>query len=140
MPFENFSEIVTLFSSEDLDHGGLSLVRSVPEESPFVIFWEPRRGRTMNTATPTDDAAALRAQIGPVRVVIVDDHELVRLGVAQLINRERGWNVCGEAADPRSGLQLIREKLPHLALIDLRLKEGDGLELVKQVRQSCPDI
>jgi DNA-binding NarL/FixJ family response regulator len=81
-----------------------------------------------------------RGQTGRVRVAIIDDHELIRFGIMQLINRTPDWIACGEAADQVSGLQLIREKIPDVAIIDLRLKEGDGLELVKQVHLSCPEV
>lgn len=76
----------------------------------------------------------------PVRIAIVDDHELVRFGVAQLVAREPGWEVCGEAADVASALQMIRDKQPDLAIVDLRLAQGDGLELVKQVKAACPEV
>ena len=85
-------------------------------------------------------ASAHGGRTGPVRIAIVDDHELVRLGVAQLITRERGWVVCGEAATAPDGLRMIAQTRPDLALIDLRLSGGDGLELVKQLRTSCPDV
>lgn len=72
------------------------------------------------------------------RIVIVDDHELLRLGVAHLIRSRPGWELCGEAAESLEALQMIRETVPDLAIVDLRLARGDGLELIKRIRDTVP--
>jgi DNA-binding NarL/FixJ family response regulator len=74
------------------------------------------------------------------RVLVVDDHELVRVGVTQLIRRQPTWEVVGEADDATSAMQLARETNPNLALIDLRLNTGDGLDLIKQLKTSLPEV
>jgi DNA-binding NarL/FixJ family response regulator len=68
------------------------------------------------------------------KVVLVDDHPIVRHGMAQLINAEPDLEVCGEASTAAEALTLVEETKPHLALIDLSLEEGSGLELVKQIK------
>ncbi len=73
------------------------------------------------------------------RIFIVDDHELLRMGLAQLISSQ-GWKVCGQAGEGPAALQQIRELLPDLAIVDLRLQTGDGLELIKQMRASTPGV
>ena len=70
----------------------------------------------------------------PARVLIVDDHEIVRRGLADTIERETDFTVCGEAADGPSALSRIRETDPDVVVTDLSLREGDGLELIKQIR------
>jgi DNA-binding NarL/FixJ family response regulator len=65
------------------------------------------------------------------RIVIVDDHPIVRKGFAQLINREQDLETVGEAEDGASAARVVEEKKPDLILVDLSLKESDGLELVK---------
>jgi DNA-binding NarL/FixJ family response regulator len=65
------------------------------------------------------------------RIVIVDDHPIVRKGFAQLINREHDLETVGEAEDSVSAARVVEETRPDLVLIDLSLKESDGLELVK---------
>jgi DNA-binding NarL/FixJ family response regulator len=84
----------------------------------------------------TDVASAPRT----ADIAIVDDHELIRFGVAQLIVREPGWTLCGEAHDVASALELIRKRRPTLAIVDLRLETGDGLELIRQVSTGYPDV
>ncbi|AMV18298.1 response regulator transcription factor [Planctomyces sp. SH-PL14] len=74
----------------------------------------------------------------PRRIVIVDDHELLRLGIAHLIRSRAGWELCGEAAESLEALQMVRDVVPDLAIIDLRLARGDGLELIKRIRDAVP--
>jgi len=74
------------------------------------------------------------------RILVVDDHELVRVGVAQLIRRQPSWEVVGEAGDASSAIQLARDTNPNLALIDLRLNSGDDLDLIKQLKAAFPEV
>ncbi len=74
------------------------------------------------------------------RIVIVDDHPIVRKGFAQLINREADLTVVGEAEDHFSAQEIIDETHPDLALIDLTLKESDGLELIKIINVQYPGV
>src|SRR6266540_6145022 len=68
------------------------------------------------------------------RVFIVDDHPIVRQGLAQMINQEGDLTVCGEAEDTENALEAIAELHPDLVLVDLSLKGGNGLELLKALR------
>ncbi len=74
------------------------------------------------------------------RVFIVDDHPLVREGLANLINQEADLTVCGEAEDAAQALAGIGMKKPDLALIDISLKTASGLELVKDLRIHFPNL
>lgn len=78
-----------------------------------------------------------RAPVGAraiARIVIVDDHPLVRHGLAQLINREADLEVVGEAEGAPEALDVIRTHKPTLVIVDISLKEGDGLELIQSLR------
>lgn len=68
------------------------------------------------------------------RVVVVDDHPIVRRGLIELINDNEDLEVCGEAADVGTALEVLAELKPDLALIDLSLGDGHGLELIKSIR------
>ena len=72
------------------------------------------------------------------RVVLVDDHPIMRHGLAQLIRMESGLDVCGEAGSAREGLEVIGKLKPDLAVIDLTLPDKNGLELVKDIRAMHP--
>jgi DNA-binding NarL/FixJ family response regulator len=69
----------------------------------------------------------------PLRIAIVDDHPLVREGLAARIATQPDLQVCCEAADPDSALELIRTRRPDLAIVDVGLKQGSGLDLVKAI-------
>jgi len=72
------------------------------------------------------------------RILLVDDHPLVRERLAEIINREADLIVSGEAEDRQEALDAILAKPPDLVIIDLTLKNSDGLELIKDIRTRWP--
>ena len=74
------------------------------------------------------------------RVFIVDDHPLVREGLANLINQQSDLTVCGEAEDSAGAITDIESTLPDVALIDISLKNESGLELVKTLQNRVPQV
>jgi DNA-binding NarL/FixJ family response regulator len=74
------------------------------------------------------------------RVFIVDDHPLVREGLANLINQQTDLNVCGEAEDSSSALSGIQTTEAEIVLVDISLKNESGLELVKTLTNQFPDV
>lgn len=75
------------------------------------------------------------------RVLIVDDHPIVRTGLAALIDAEQDMAVCGQAEDFDAALLAMRELRPDVALVDLSLRGASGLELVKEAeRHGIPSI
>jgi DNA-binding NarL/FixJ family response regulator len=66
-------------------------------------------------------------------VAVVDDQELIRMGLRTLIGSEADLELVGEAADGRAGLRLIRATRPQVVLCDIRMPDVDGLELLRQV-------
>jgi DNA-binding NarL/FixJ family response regulator len=69
-----------------------------------------------------------------IRVVIVDDHPVVRQGLAQIISQNETLQVCAEAADAKSGFDAIKKHRPHIAIIDISLTDISGIELIKWVK------
>ena len=69
-----------------------------------------------------------------LKVFLVDDHPIVRQGLAQMINREPDLTVCGEAQEAASALQAISTERPDILIVDISLVGPDGLELVKNIR------
>lgn len=76
----------------------------------------------------------------PTRVLIVDDHELVRYGVARLIGSEAGLEICGEAADADAAIDTIRRTRPGIAIVDLSLENGSGLDLIQRIKAEDSSI
>ena len=70
----------------------------------------------------------------------MDDHPIVREGLASLINREPDLNVCGEAEDVPTGLSAIEELDPDLVIVDISLSGRSGLDLIKDIRVRRPDL
>jgi DNA-binding NarL/FixJ family response regulator len=75
-----------------------------------------------------------------LKVFVVDDHPIVRAGLIQVISREAGLSVCGEAGDVPAALQGVTDSGPDVAVVDLHLKEGDGIDLIKQIRKLQPRL
>jgi DNA-binding NarL/FixJ family response regulator len=74
------------------------------------------------------------------KVFIVDDHPIVRQGLALLISREPDLVVCGDAEEASGALRRIEELKPDLAVVDISLKGPDGLDLLKNVRLRHPNL
>lgn len=68
------------------------------------------------------------------RVLIVDDHPIVRRGLAELIHEDPLLEVCGEAGDANDALRLVAEMRPHVVIIDISLRQGHGIELIEQIK------
>jgi DNA-binding NarL/FixJ family response regulator len=74
------------------------------------------------------------------RVLLVDDHPLVRRALRQAIEREGDLQVCGEAEDRGEALEVLEASSADMAIVDLSLKTSDGLELVKDIRRKHPHV
>ncbi|MBD8102834.1 MULTISPECIES: response regulator [unclassified Plantibacter] len=76
----------------------------------------------------------------PIRVFLVDDHEIVRRGVAELVSAEPDLEVVGEAATARDALQRIAATRPRIALLDVRLPDGNGVDLCRDLLSEHADL
>lgn len=76
----------------------------------------------------------------PTRVFLLDDHEIVRRGVAQLVNAEPDMEVVGEAGSADRALAEIRSCRPDVAVLDVRLGDGNGIEVCREVRAEHPSL
>jgi DNA-binding NarL/FixJ family response regulator len=74
------------------------------------------------------------------RILIVDDHAIVRLGMRQLIATEPDLSICGEAETAEQAVEMARTAAPDLAIVDLSLGETPGLELVRQLCETFSDL
>ncbi|MEW5938345.1 MAG: response regulator transcription factor [Chloroflexota bacterium] len=76
----------------------------------------------------------------PIRILIVDDHAVVRKGLAMVLKLEPGLTVVGEAENGRAGLEAARRLGPDIALVDLVMPEMDGQAMALALRKSNPEI
>lgn len=74
-----------------------------------------------------------------MRIVIIDDHPVVRNGLSQTISLEEDLEVVGTASCCREGLELVTQQKPDLAIVDLRMPDGSGLDIVHDGKKIVPD-
>jgi DNA-binding NarL/FixJ family response regulator len=88
-------------------------------------------------------SAAVRSEAAATfkrKVFIVDDHPIIREGLAQMINREPDLAVCGDAQEMHEALQAIEVHKPHILIVDISLNGPDGLDLLKNIRSKDPSL
>jgi len=73
-----------------------------------------------------------------IRIVIVDDHEIVRRGISAILQSDPEFQIVGEAADGKEALRIVRETQPDVALVDVRLPEVSGIELCYRIQRKTP--
>lgn len=73
-----------------------------------------------------------------LRLLIADDHEVMRLGVRSLLTHKHGWQVCGEATTGMEAVEKVRELSPDVVILDLSMPGMNGFEVAEKIRQSAP--
>jgi DNA-binding NarL/FixJ family response regulator len=73
-----------------------------------------------------------------LRILLADDHDIVRRGLKDLLEQQAGWQVCAEASNGREATELALQHRPQVAVIDLSMPELNGLEATRRIRQSLP--
>lgn len=73
-----------------------------------------------------------------VRILVADDHDVVRRGLRDQLSQHEGWEVCGEAGNGREAVNLALKLAPDVAVIDLSMPELNGLEATRQIRRELP--
>ena len=97
--------------------------------------------KAKSTAAPDQPPAAAEPSApAKRRVILVDDHPIVRERLAELINRESDLIACGEAEDGPGALTAIESSNPDVAIVDISLKDTYGIELIKQIKERWPDL
>src|SRR6188508_1829391 len=82
----------------------------------------------------------MRPMTDPTRIFLLDDHEVVRRGVRDLLEAEHDLTVVGEAGTAEEAIGRIPATSPHVAVLDVRLPDGDGVEVCREVRSRHPEI
>lgn len=75
-----------------------------------------------------------------IRVVIVDDHPVVRKGLRAFLSTLEGFELVGEAANVDEGAALVESVVPDVAIVDLNLPDATGIELTQRIRSACPSV
>ncbi len=93
---------------------------------------------TLNACIARLAVAATRSPIIPVRLLVVDDHEIVRMGVRILFSNREQWEICGEAQDGAQAIQMVQELSPDVVILDLTMPVMGGFDTAKRIRRVSP--
>ena len=75
----------------------------------------------------------------PLRILLVDDHAVVRTGLSTLLSRQANYSIVGEAATENEAVEQALKVTPDIVLMDIRLKEGSGIDACRQIMQKLPE-
>jgi DNA-binding NarL/FixJ family response regulator len=74
-----------------------------------------------------------------LRILIADDHEMIRRGLRDLLERHEGWEVCAEAVNGREAVELAKSLPPHVVVLDLAMPDLNGFEATRRIKQALPN-
>src|SRR6201992_831947 len=100
----------------------------------------PSRTSGVTVSGPVSGAGSGEAAKGPIAVFLLDDHEIVRRGVRDLLEAEPDIRVVGEAGTASSALARIPALRPAVAVLDVRLPDGDGVTVCREIRSRMPEV
>jgi len=95
-----------------------------------------RKTKKLSTAKPRRTGSTRK----PARVLIVDDHPLMRKAIRAMIDAQTDMRTCGEAASAKEALEQAVETRPDLVLTDLSLPDGGGLDLIRDLKERHPQL
>jgi DNA-binding NarL/FixJ family response regulator len=75
-----------------------------------------------------------------LRILVADDHDIVRRGLRVLLEDHPGWQVCGEAVTGRAAVAMAKELVPNIAIVDLAMPELNGLEATRQIKAAVSEV
>jgi len=75
-----------------------------------------------------------------IRIILVDDHAMLRHGLSQALEQEGGFQVIAQAQDGRSTVQLVRELSPDVVVMDIGMRDLNGIEATRQITRECPHV
>jgi DNA-binding NarL/FixJ family response regulator len=91
-------------------------------------------------STPAAGAQSHPSDRPPWRVVVVDDHELLRAGTRRILDEANGFSVVGEAEDGETALRVVAEVEPDVVLVDIRLPSMNGIDLARMILTDMPEV
>ncbi len=93
---------------------------------------------TSTAATQTQKAPSAIPYAKSLRILVADDHDILRRGLKQLLTSHAGWQVCAEARTGREAVSLAEEHKPDIVVIDISMPDLNGLEAARRIRKALP--
>jgi PAS domain S-box-containing protein len=120
--------------------GGSRVTMTVPfmPEATRPAEAQPQRRASVGFASPA--TAATDDGQGRLRIVLVDDHAVVRQGLATLLRKETQFQIVGEASDGKSAVELVRQLQPDVVLMDISMPGMDGVEATRIIHEEHPEV
>jgi two-component system response regulator DevR len=112
----------------------------IPGKGRGIMAKPPRPEPAEGTQTQPRESPAADGGTEPISVFLLDDHELVRRGLRDLLSEETDIEVVGEAGQVTGAEEMILAARPHVAVLDARLPDGSGIEVCRHVRSRDPRI
>src|SRR6266487_4216011 len=84
--------------------------------------------------------SAATPKASPVRILVVDDSELMRRCLRNLLEQEDQWKVCCEAANGREAIERVQQSTPDVIVLDFQMPEMNGLDAAREIRKRSPEI
>jgi DNA-binding NarL/FixJ family response regulator len=90
--------------------------------------------------SPTETPEPVAPATGDIRILIADDHEVVRIGLAALLDQQQGFSVVAEAGSGEEAVRLARRHRPDVVVLDIRMPHGSGIEACRTITGEMPDV
>jgi DNA-binding NarL/FixJ family response regulator len=74
-----------------------------------------------------------------VRILLADDHEIIKRGLREFVEQHEGWEVCAEASNGREAVELAEKLCPQIVILDLAMPEMNGLEATRHIKKTLPE-
>jgi DNA-binding NarL/FixJ family response regulator len=111
----------------------------------FLIMPQATRGRANSLFSANPDESGAGAAVTPartgnqkVRILVADDHDIIRRGLRQLLTAHPGWEVCGEAKTGREAVNITEQLKPDIVVLDISMPDLNGLEAARQITKISP--
>jgi len=101
---------------------------------------DPHGSHAVSPPSEASDSSPRTQALEPHRVVVVDDHELLRTGTRRILEETSGFTVVGEAEDGEAALRVIADTEPDVVLVDIRLPTINGIDLARQIVADHPSM
>ena len=119
-------------------HGGACFRMAVPLQGVTESPREQVQPAPIDALPPA--TKELPSKVGAIRLLVVDDHKVVREGLVGLLGREPGFEVVGQAADGRQAIRQAETLCPDVIVLDVEMPVMDGIEAVREIKQRRPDV